>query len=89
MLTAVSLVTWAIHRNLDINDILENSVLSFFSSNQHPEKHVAFNKEVDSVEPEPALEETSPVKKRGRPKKNGTLTKRTFCFSFQYWERAP
>ncbi|KAF2874091.1 hypothetical protein BDV95DRAFT_675511 [Massariosphaeria phaeospora] len=43
LFTAISLLTWAFTRNLDVDALLENSILSFFAS-KRPEKHVAFER---------------------------------------------
>ncbi|KAF2010924.1 hypothetical protein BU24DRAFT_48652 [Aaosphaeria arxii CBS 175.79] len=71
--TVTGLLAWTFVRNLEIDDILDNSLLWYFSSSQK-EKHVAFTKEVaevaDVVEKkvEEELPPTTP-KRRGRPKK--------------------
>jgi hypothetical protein len=72
LFTAISLLTWTFTRDLDVNDILENSILSFLVPKH--EKHVAFEDDVKRLadlqpEPEPVLDTTIP-RKRGRPAKN-------------------
>lgn len=75
---SISLFAWAFVRDLDVGTMLDNSVLSFFSSNKS-EKHVEFDDETKikalpaaSEEPEDIIPAITP-KKRGRPKK-GALT---------------
>lgn len=74
LFTAISLLAWNFTRNLDIDAILENSILSFLVTK--PEKHVAFEDDVKrlvasntEVEAEEPIETTTP-RKRGRPTKN-------------------
>ncbi|KAF2828008.1 hypothetical protein CC86DRAFT_289927 [Ophiobolus disseminans] len=74
LFTTISLLAWTFTRNLDVDAILENSVLSFLVPKH--EKHVAFEDEVKRLpdlhsepEPEPVVETTTP-RKRGRPAKN-------------------
>jgi hypothetical protein len=74
LFTSLSLLVWVFTRNLDVEAILENSVLSFLLPKH--EKHVAFEDDAKrladlSGKPEPVLETTTP-KKRGRPAKNKT-----------------
>ncbi|KAF2259360.1 hypothetical protein CC78DRAFT_621153 [Lojkania enalia] len=73
LFTAIGLIAWAFVRNLDVTSILENSLLSFVSRNNHVEKHVVFEEKVEQVDVNPAPA-PSPTKKRGRPRKNGALT---------------
>ncbi|KAL5371561.1 hypothetical protein DPSP01_014183 [Paraphaeosphaeria sporulosa] len=76
---SVSLFVWAFIRDLDVGAMLDNSVLSFLTSNKS-EKHVEFEDEpdtralpaADSEEPEEVVPAVTP-KKRGRPRKS-TLT---------------
>ncbi|KAF2466425.1 uncharacterized protein BDR25DRAFT_237538 [Lindgomyces ingoldianus] len=76
LLTSISLCIWAFLRNLDVDDVLENSFLSFLASSK-AEKHVAFEDKVEKVE-DKAPPAGSPVKRgRGRPRKNGALTNST------------
>lgn len=79
LLTTVTLLVWTFLRDIDVESILENSVLSFLTPRK-VEKHVAFEgktkKEVeDAAEPESSLSAVTP-KRRGRPRK-GTLTNGT------------
>jgi hypothetical protein len=72
LFTAISLFTWTFTRDLDVDAIMENSILSFFVPKH--EKHVAFVDDAKSPadlqpEAEPVLETTTP-RKRGRPAKN-------------------
>lgn len=72
LFTIISLLTWTFTRDLDVDAILENSIIAPFLPKH--EKHVAFEDQVersDAVEPkpEPVLETTTP-RKRGRPAKN-------------------
>jgi hypothetical protein len=72
--TTVSLLAWTFTRSLDVDAILNNSVLWFTAPK--PEKHVAFEddtrRHVDlGPEPESPIETITP-KKRGRPAKNKT-----------------
>ncbi|KAF2026771.1 hypothetical protein EK21DRAFT_73409 [Setomelanomma holmii] len=78
LFTSISLLAWVFTRNLDVDAILDNSVLSFLL--QKHEKHVAFEDDVKRLadldagpepEPEPSVETTTP-RKRGRPTKNKT-----------------
>lgn len=66
--TALGLLVWTFVRELDVNSVLENSVLAFLAPHK-TEKHVAFQ---DEVTEKPKGE--SPVlpspKKRGRPRRN-------------------
>lgn len=76
LFTAISLLAWNFTRNLDIDAILENSILSFLVPKQ--EKHVAFEDDVKrliNVASDPELKaeeliETTTPRKRGRPAKN-------------------
>jgi hypothetical protein len=73
LFTVISLLTWTFTRDLDVESILENSILAPFVPKH--EKHVTFedNKSLAEVipeaEPEPVLETTTP-RKRGRPAKS-------------------
>lgn len=80
--TVISLLAWAFIRQLDVNDILDNSVLSFLRSDD-PEQSTgdskfqkALSKVKKSVSPAPKHEEEEesipPVtpRRRGRPKKS-------------------
>lgn len=69
LFTMLSLCVWAFVRKLDVDDILDNSFLSFLSRSPKEEKHVSFEKKTDTIEANPAP--ASP-RKRGRPRKNGT-----------------
>lgn len=71
LFTTVSLLAWAFIRDLDVEAMLESSILSFLVRNQ--EKHVSFEGDAKKagaakVEPEEALPGVTP-KKRGRPRK--------------------
>jgi hypothetical protein len=76
LFTVVSLLAWTFTRDLDVDAILENSILSFLVPKH--EKHVAFEddaKRLADLQPEPELEpkpviETTTPRKRGRPTKN-------------------
>ncbi|KAF2735660.1 hypothetical protein EJ04DRAFT_464414 [Polyplosphaeria fusca] len=74
LFTAISLVTWAFARNLDVNDLMDNSALSWLSSSTKSDKHVAFEDEVDGVEDEPEVPVLTSPRKRGRPRKNESVT---------------
>ncbi|ORY16469.1 hypothetical protein BCR34DRAFT_476454 [Clohesyomyces aquaticus] len=76
LFTTVSLCVWAFVRNLDVEDILDNSFLSFLVSSK-PEKHVVFEDKVDQVEDALPPPESPPKRGRGRPKKSGTVTSST------------
>lgn len=70
LFTTLSILAWTFTRNLDVDGILENSILSFLAPKH--EKHVSFKDRLvqeteDATEPT-VLETTSP-KKRGRPPK--------------------
>jgi hypothetical protein len=72
LFTVISLLTWTFIRDLDVDSILENSVLAFLVPKH--EKHVAFEDDAHLAtdlqpEPEPLLETTTP-RKRGRPAKD-------------------
>jgi hypothetical protein len=72
LFTAISLLAWTFTRDLDVDAIMENSILAWFVPKH--EKHVAFEddtKKIADLEPEvePVLETTTP-RKRGRPAKN-------------------
>jgi hypothetical protein len=73
LFTVISLLTWTFTRDLDVESILENSILAPFVPKH--EKHVTFedNKSLAEVIPEaesePVLETTTP-RKRGRPAKS-------------------
>jgi hypothetical protein len=74
LFTVISLLTWTFTRDLDVESILENSILAVFMPKH--EKHVAFEDEPKRLaelqpEAEPVLETTTP-RKRGRPAKNKT-----------------
>lgn len=76
LFTTISLLAWTFTRELDIEAMLENSVLSFLSPSK-AEKHVAFDRQAE-VKTEPAVQAETPVpavtpRKRGRPRKT-TLT---------------
>ena len=72
LFTTISLLTWTFIRDLDVDAILENSVLSFLAPKH--EKRVAFEEKASSVKEQvsDALETTTP-KKRGRPKKGAAV----------------
>ena len=80
LFTTISLLAWTFTRNLDVDAILDSSILSFLVPKH--EKHVAFVDDVKRLahlEPEsepkaspssePVVETTTP-KKRGRPAKS-------------------
>lgn len=71
--TIVGLLVWTFIRQLEVSDILENSILSYWAP-KRDEKHVAFQEQIDAVKEklEDAVDSTPIVspKKRGRPKKN-------------------
>lgn len=75
LLTTTSLLVWTFTRDLDVEAILGNSVLSFLAP-RRAEKHVAFDSKAktadENVELEPAVPAVTP-RKRGRPRKS-TLT---------------
>ncbi|KAH7406990.1 hypothetical protein DE146DRAFT_415777 [Phaeosphaeria sp. MPI-PUGE-AT-0046c] len=75
LFTGISLLTWTFTRDLDVDAILENSIIAPFLPKH--EKHVAFQEHVESndaveLKAEPVLETTTP-RKRGRPAKNKAL----------------
>jgi len=79
LFTTLSLLVWTFTRELDVEAMLDNSVLSSLTPRK-TEKHVAFDRGTDKVvqaTPEPEREpEVMPAetpKRRGRPRK-GTLT---------------
>ncbi|KAF2183772.1 hypothetical protein K469DRAFT_689896 [Zopfia rhizophila CBS 207.26] len=77
LFTTISLCAWAFVRNLNVEDMLENSFLSFFTESPK-EKHVVFEDEVETKTPPAESPPTvSPVRKRGRPRKNGTTAPST------------
>lgn len=72
LFTVISLLTWTFIRDLDVNAVLENSMIAPFLPKH--EKHVAFDERVKrsdvvGAKLEPVLETTTP-RKRGRPAKN-------------------
>ncbi|KAL5117977.1 hypothetical protein ACEQ8H_004122 [Pleosporales sp. CAS-2024a] len=78
LFTVISLLTWTFSRDLDVEAMLENSVLAFLVPH-HPEKHVAFQEGAKLAtqllqpqsKPDPLLDtETTTPRKRGRPAKN-------------------
>jgi hypothetical protein len=72
LFTAAGLLAWTFLRQLDVNDILHNSVLSFLAPPK-VEKHVTFKEKTEEAV-EKVEEEVIPLvtpKRRGRPKKNG------------------
>jgi hypothetical protein len=74
LFTVVSLLSWTFTRDLDVEAILQNSILAIFVPKH--EKHVAFEDESTRVadlhsESELVLDTTTP-RKRGRPTKNKT-----------------
>ena len=82
LFTTISLLTWTFTRNLDVDAILENSILSFFAPKH--EKHVAFKEQLERVKedaPEVAAVETTTPKKRGRPSKKSTAVNGTSATS--------
>ncbi|KAJ4373338.1 hypothetical protein N0V83_003632 [Neocucurbitaria cava] len=78
LFTVISLLTWTFTRDLDVDAILENSILSFLVTKH--EKHVAFKDQLAKVQehlPEPIATETTTPKKRGRKPKNATAVNGT------------
>lgn len=69
--TAIGLLVWTFVRQLDVQGVLDNSVLSFLVPHKS-EKHVAFEEKVDEAaeQLEGELHPTTTPKKRGRPRKN-------------------
>ncbi|KAF2799715.1 hypothetical protein K505DRAFT_321021 [Melanomma pulvis-pyrius CBS 109.77] len=81
----LSLLTWTFTRNLDVDSILEDSILSFLASSK-AEKHVAFeegehNSEVEDIESDAQSVRATTPKKRGRPRKNTTTNGNTSAVS--------
>ena len=77
LLTTISLLVWTFTRDLDVEAMLDNSILSFLTPNK-AEKHVAFDREAKTItegtpEPEAGIAQAESPKRRGRPRK-GTLT---------------
>jgi hypothetical protein len=77
LFSTVSLLAWTFTRDLDVEAMLDNSVLSFLTPNK-TEKHVAFDRKIEkvveeSLVPEPEDLPTETPRRRGRPRK-GTLT---------------
>ncbi|KAF2497162.1 hypothetical protein BU16DRAFT_459109 [Lophium mytilinum] len=77
VLAALSLCIWAFARGLDVDEMLNSSVLAYLFGTGKHDKHVAFD---DKVTPQP-VEETSssqtPGKRtRGRPKKSESTPKK-------------
>lgn len=82
LFTAISLLTWTFTRDLDVDAILESSVLSFLAPKH--EKHVAFEDELARIKdhlPEPTAAETTTPKKRGRPSKKAAAINGTSALS--------
>jgi hypothetical protein len=74
LLAALAMVVWAFLRGPDVNEMLNASFLaSTFNTRDKYEKHVAFEKELELEPVKVASPATSPAKKRGRPKKNGSV----------------
>jgi hypothetical protein len=81
--TTLSLLAWTFTRNLDVDAILENSVLSFLAPAKH-EKHVEFSSthkatgaEIEEILDSATETPTLSSKRRGRPRKattNGVTT---------------
>jgi hypothetical protein len=79
LFTVISLLAWTFTRNLDVDAILENSILAFLVPKH--EKHVAFKEEAKRLaefQPEPELDlepvvDTMTPRKRGRPAKNKAI----------------
>ncbi|KAF2744019.1 hypothetical protein M011DRAFT_480325 [Sporormia fimetaria CBS 119925] len=74
LFTAISLLVWCFVRQLDVHDVLDNSILRFFDS-KRGERHVAFKEEVeelaDAKEEEQEVEPPAVTpRKRGRPRKH-------------------
>lgn len=72
LFTVIALLAWTFTRDLDVDHILESSVLSFLAPKH--EKHVAFKQDLTRLmehEPEPAAAiDTVTPRKRGRPSKS-------------------
>ncbi|CAO2652573.1 Nn.00g008560.m01.CDS01 [Neocucurbitaria sp. VM-36] len=78
LFTTISLLTWTFTRDLDVDAILENSILSFLAPKH--EKHVAFEDQLAKVQEhfsEPVVTETTTPKKRGRPSKKAAAVNGT------------
>lgn len=80
LFTTISLLTWTFTRNLDVDALLENSVLSFLAPKH--EKHVAFEDQLAKVQeslPEPLAAEPVTPRKRGpgRPSKKAATVNGT------------
>jgi len=74
LLTALGMVVWAFLKGLDVNEMLNSSFLaSIFNTSDKYEKHVAFEDELESEPVKVASPATTPAKRRGRPKKNGSV----------------
>ncbi|KAH8728170.1 hypothetical protein GQ44DRAFT_724696 [Phaeosphaeriaceae sp. PMI808] len=79
LFATISLLAWTFTRNLDVDAILDNSMLAFLVPKH--EKHVAFEDDETrlsdiNTESETALE-TTPPKMRGRPAKNKAVVNGT------------
>jgi hypothetical protein len=72
--TVIGLLTWTFLRQLNVEDMLDNSILSFLAPPKG-EKHVAF-KDTDERRAKVEEEYIPPVtpRKRGRPRKNPATT---------------
>ncbi|KAI8932822.1 hypothetical protein NX059_010305 [Plenodomus lindquistii] len=72
--TIITLLTWTFTRDLDVDNLLESSILSFLAPKH--DKHVAFKQELTKLmetEPTAPLDPTTP-RKRGRPSKSAVAT---------------
>jgi hypothetical protein len=68
--TALGLLVWTFVRQLDVTDLLENSVLSFLAPHKG-EKHVAFKDKLEETAEDATGEVVDHApRKRGRPRKN-------------------
>lgn len=70
LFTTISILTWTFTRNLDVDGILENSILSFLAPKH--EKHVSFKDRLIKASEdvtEPTVVEIMTPRKRGRPPK--------------------
>lgn len=78
LFTTISLLAWTFTRDLNVDAILENSILSFLAPKH--EKHVAFKDQLAKVQEHlPEAVEAEPItpRKRGRPSKKAAASNGT------------
>lgn len=79
MLTTLSLLAWTFMRNLDVGDLMDNSILSYFNNNKEKsplaenaqaEKVIDASDSVPKIEDAPEEPEVKTPRRRGRPRKS-------------------